>query len=165
MAMSKFMKRGLVAAAALVLGTGAPAGSEKGHSPAKGHVMVLPDEIRWGPAPPSLPAGAKFAVLAGDPTKAGPFVIRAKLPAGYRVPPHWHPTDENVTVIRGTFRAGKGSKFNAAACEALPAGSFVRMPKGMRHFAWVKDETIIQVHGNGPFQINYVNPADDPRKK
>jgi hypothetical protein len=163
--MRKPIRLVMVAAAALVIWTGAQGADEKGHGSDKDHVVVRPDNIKWGPGPSSLPAGAKFAAIAGDPSKAGPYVIRAMLPDGYKVPPHWHPTDENVTVIKGTFMIGKGDKFNADACEALPAGSFVRMPKEMRHFAWAKGETIIQVHGMGPFEITYVNPADDPRKK
>jgi hypothetical protein len=159
------MRLGIVAAAALVISAGMQAADEKGHGLTKDHVMVRPDDVKWGPAPPGLPPGAKTAVFFGDPHKAGPYVIRALMPDGYRVPPHWHPTDENITVISGTFMAGKGDKFSAAASEALPAGSFVRMPKEMRHFAWVKGETIIQVHGIGPFEINYVNPSDDPRRR
>src|SRR5262245_36959138 len=91
--------------AALAVWTAAPAGGDKGkdHAGDKGHVMVRPSEIKWGPAPPGLPPGAQFAVLAGDPTKSVPFVIRAKLPDGYKVPPHWHPSDENVTVLQGTL--------------------------------------------------------------
>jgi Domain of unknown function (DUF4437) len=152
---------GLVAVATLAVWTTAQGG---GHAD-KDHVVLRPNDIKWGPAPPGLPAGAKVAVLAGDPGKSGSFVIRAKLPDGYQVPPHWHPTDENVTVISGTMMVGKGEKFSKEGAEALPAGSFMRMPKDMRHFAWAKGETIIQVHGMGPFEINYVNPADDPRKK
>jgi quercetin dioxygenase-like cupin family protein len=163
--MLKAMRLGIVAAAALAIWSWAQAGGEKGHGLDKDHVMVRPDDINWGPAPPSLPAGAKAAVLAGDPSKAGPYVIRVQLPDGYKVPPHWHPTDENVTVLKGTLMVGKGEKFNASASQALPTGSFMSMPKEMRHFAWAKGETIIQVHGIGPFEINYVNAADDPRKK
>jgi hypothetical protein len=161
------MKLALVAVAALALWTGAQAGGEKGkiHDGDKDHVVVRPADVKWLPAPPGLPAGAKVAVLTGDPTKSMPYVLRAKLPDGYKVPPHWHPTDENVTVIQGTLMVGKGEKFSAGDSEALPAGSFARMPRGMRHFAWTKGETIIQVHGVGPFDIIYVNAADDPRKK
>jgi quercetin dioxygenase-like cupin family protein len=93
------------------------------------------------------------------------YVLRAKLPDGYKVPPHWHPSDENVTVLKGTLLVGKGEKLDPATMEELPAGSFMRMPKTMRHYAMAKGETIIQVHGIGPFDVNYVNPADDPRKK
>jgi hypothetical protein len=139
--------------------------NDKGHGADAGHVVVRADDIKWGPAPPSLPPGAQAAIIMGDPSKSGPYVLRAKFPDGYKVPPHWHPTDENVTVLHGTFMAGKGDKFGADASTALPAGSFVCMPKGMHHFAWAKGETIIQVHGMGPFEITYVNPSDDPRKK
>ena len=163
--MLKSMRLGIVATAALAIWTAAQEWGEKGHGLDCDHVVVRPDDIKWGPSPPALPPGAKAAVLAGDPRKAGPYVVRAKYPDGYKVPPHWHPTDENVTVIKGTFMMGKGDKFNADASEALPAGSFVRMPKEMRHFAWAKGEVIIQVHGIGPFEINYVNADDDPRKK
>ena len=161
------IRLGIVAAAALAVWTGAQAGGEKAkiHGGDKDHVVVRPDDVKWFPAPPGLPAGAKVALLTGDPTKAAPYVLRVKLPDGYKVPPHWHPTDENVTVIKGTLMVGKGEKFSADASEALPAGSFARMPKAMRHFAWTKGETIIQVHGVGPFEIVYVNAADDPRKK
>src|SRR5262249_25946806 len=139
--------------------------SEKPHGDAK-HVTFTPDQVKWGPAPPSLPAGAQLAVLQGDPSKAGrPYTIRAKLPDGYKVPPHWHPVDENVTVLSGPFMLGGGENFDADAAKELPAGAFSSMPKGMRHFAWAKGETIIQVHGTGPFEIHYVNPDDDPRKK
>jgi hypothetical protein len=132
----------------------------------KGHVMVTPEGLKWAPAPKGLPPGAQLAVLSGDPSKAGaPYVIRAKFPDGYQVPPHWHPVDENVTVLQGTLGMGLGEKFDKKAGKELPAGSFSRMPKGVRHFAWAKGQTIIQVHGIGPFEIHYVNPRDDPRKK
>jgi hypothetical protein len=140
-------------------------GGEKGGHSDKDHIVVKPDSIKWGPAPPSLPSGAQAAVLVGDPTKAGPYVLRAKFPDGYRVPPHWHPTDENVTVIKGIFLIGTGEKIEPSNMETLPAGSYMRMPKTMRHYAMAKGETIVQVHGMGPFEITYVNPSDDPRKK
>lgn len=128
------------------------------------HIMVTPEEVKWGPAPPSLPPGAQLAVIEGDPTKAGMFVIRGKFPDGYRVPPHWHPTDERVTVIQGTLGIGLGEKFDPTAGREMPAGSYALMPKGTKHFAWAKGETVIQVAGMGPFVVNYVNQADDPRK-
>lgn len=156
----------LVAAAAFALWTGANAGAQKEKAHADDdHVVVRPGDIKWGPAPPSLPPGSNAAILLGDPGKPAPYVLRVKLPDGYKVPPHWHPTDENVTVLKGTLMVGKGEKFNEDHSDALTAGSYMRMPKTMRHFAWAKGETIIQVHGIGPFEITYVNPADDPRKK
>jgi len=130
------------------------------------HVMITPDEVKWGPAPPSLPPGFEMAVLRGDPGKAGgQFAIRARFPDGYRVPPHWHPTDENVVVIQGTFLIGLGEKFDEAAMREMPAGSYLLMPQRARHFAMARGETIIQVYGLGPFAVNYVNAADDPRHK
>ena len=157
----------LLAATALYV---AQAGEEKNKShPDKGemkHVVVTPDELKWGPAPAGLPPGAKIAVVVGDPKKAGvPYVLRAKFPDGYKVMPHWHPVDENVTVLKGTFLMGTGEKFDAKTAMELPPGGFSHMPKGTKHFAMAKGETVIQVHGIGPFEITYVNPEDDPRKK
>jgi anti-sigma factor ChrR (cupin superfamily) len=130
------------------------------------HVAIAPSDIKWGPAPATLPAGAQMAVLDGDPGKAGvPFVIRAKFPDGYRVAPHWHPTDENVAVLSGTFLVGVGDKFDEKSMTTLAAGGYAHMPKTMHHYASAKGETVIQVHGLGPFVVNYVNPADDPSKK
>ena len=161
------MKKYLFVALLCGVTMGPGIGREKaGHADDKDHVMVMPDKIKWGPAPPALPPGGQMAVLAGDPSKKDvPFVIRAKLPDGYKVPPHFHPTDENVTVLKGALMIGRGEKFNADKMETMPAGSFMRMPKEMRHFAMAKGETIIQVHGTGPFEITYLNPSDDPRNK
>jgi quercetin dioxygenase-like cupin family protein len=127
------------------------------------HVMITPADIKWADAPPSLPPGAKMAVLEGDPAKKGPFTIRMQAPAGYRIPPHTHPTAERVTVISGALHLGIGDKFDETAGQELAAGSFAVMSAGMKHFAWSPDETIIQVSAMGPFAIKYVNPADDPR--
>ena len=86
------------------------------------------------------------------------------MPDGYKIPPHWHPTDERIVVLQGTLGMGMGEKFDAGAGRELPAGSYAVMPAGARHFAWAKGETVIQVSAVGPFEITYVNPADDPRK-
>jgi hypothetical protein len=129
------------------------------------HVVVAAPEIKWGPAPPVLEKGAEFAVVSGDPSKAGPYVIRLKIPAGFKIAPHWHPTDENVTVISGTFALAMGEKFDPAALKDLPAGGYALMPAEMRHFAQAKTAATVQVHGVGPFALNYVNPADDPSKR
>ena len=130
-----------------------------------GHIVLTPDELKWGPAPPGLPPGSEVAVLRGNPSKAGPFTLRAKFPDGYKVPPHWHPIDESVSVVQGTLMLGMGNKFDEAAAKELPAGSYALMPKNERHFAMAKGETIIDVSGTGPFAIIYVNPSDDPRRK
>ncbi len=159
----------ILALAAMSLGLAQAVQKGKDKSASTGnqaaHVLVTPDQVKWGPAPPSLPSGSELAVLEGDPSKAGVlFTIRAKLPDGYRVPPHWHPTDERLVVLQGTLGLGVGEKVNPAAGHELPVGSYAVMPKGVRHFVWAIGETVIQVSGTGPFEVNYVNPADDPRK-
>lgn len=102
-------------------------------------------------------------MLAGNPGAAGPFVMRMKMPAGYKFAPHWHPTDENITVLSGTFSMGMGDTFDPDATKPLGPGGFALMPARMHHFGWTKDGATIQLHGIGPFPIYYVNPADDPR--
>ncbi len=142
-------------------GDNRPAGDEMHRG-----TMILPDELKWGPAPAKLPSGAKFAVLDGDPSKPGAlYTFRAKLPDGYSVPPHTHPVDEHISVIRGTIMIGMGEQFDRAKLRKLPAGSYARLPKGEPHFNLYKGETVVQFHGIGPYDINYVNPADDPSKK
>jgi quercetin dioxygenase-like cupin family protein len=128
------------------------------------HVMFAAADLKWSDGPPALPAGSKIAVLSGDPGKAAPFTVRLKFPTGYKVPPHTHPTAENVTVISGTLGLGSGPKFDDAAAHELTAGGFAVMPAGMEHFAACKSECVIQVHAMGPFEVKYVNPADDPRQ-
>ena len=127
------------------------------------HILVLPDAVEWRDAPPSMPRGAKVAVLEGDPAKPGFFVMRAKMPDGYRIGPHWHPGVERVTVLSGTFHLGNGEKFDKAAAGAMPAGTYSSMQPGMKHFGWAEGETIIQVATEGPWGITYVDPNDDPR--
>jgi hypothetical protein len=119
----------------------------------------------WGPAPPGLPAGSQATVLAGDPTKPGPFVIRAKMPAGYAIPPHWHPTDENVTVISGELVIGMGDKVDAAKGAKLSSGDFISMKSKMHHFATTASGAVVQISATGPFEITYINAADDPRRR
>jgi len=127
------------------------------------HKMFAPGDVKWMDGPPSLPPGAKIAILEGDPAKPGPFTIRLQAPDGYKIAAHTHPTDERVTVISGTFHMGMADKFDEAAGHEMVPGSFALMPAGTKHFAWATGETVVQVHGTGPFVINYVNPADDPR--
>lgn len=129
------------------------------------HTILTPTDIKWGDGPPSLPAGAQAVVLDGDPKKEGIFHFRLKLPAGYRIPPHWHPADERVTVLSGTFNLGLGSKFDDASLRALPAGSFFSLPTKTHHFALVKEETVIQLSTIGPWGLTYVNAEDDPRNR
>jgi len=123
------------------------------------------DDVKWGPASPALQKGAQGAVLVGDPGKEGLYVVRVKFPAGYKVAPHSHPNDENVTVISGMFHFGVGDKFDETKATALKPGGFALAPKGVKHFAWASQDTVIQLHGMGPQNLIYVNDADDPRKK
>jgi len=129
------------------------------------HKIVSAQEIKWGPAPPSIPPGAQAAVLYGDPGKEGLFSLRLKLPKGYALAPHTHPKPEIVTVISGKFRLGMGEKADKSKAQALPAGSFFALPPGMAHFAFADGDTVIQLNSTGPWGLTYVNPADDPRKK
>ena len=127
--------------------------------------MLKPAEIKWGDAPPSFPKGAKLAVLYGDPGKAGElFIVRLKMPANYKLPAHWHPTDENITVVSGTFLMGMGDKLDPAKAKPYPAGSFLVTPAKTNHYAMAKKEAIVEVAAIGPFSITYVNPDDDPRR-
>ena len=129
------------------------------------HVLLVPDDIKWGDGPPGLPAGAKLMVMSGDPGKAGLFAMRLKFPANFTIPAHWHPTDEHVTVIAGTLWAGMGEKTDVKATKPLPTGSYALMPANSGHYVTTKEETIVQINGMGPFRITYYNAADDPRKK
>lgn len=159
----------LVATAAVVPSAQAPAkkpaAQPAAHPAAHAAPMVNASDLKWGPAPPAFNAGAQLAVIDGDPSQPGPFVIRVKFPAGFKVMPHWHPTDENVTVVSGTLVAGMGEKWDDGAMKTFTAGGFARMPKKTPHYVQAKEETIVQVHGTGPFMLTYVNPNDDPRKK
>ena len=129
------------------------------------HVIARPEDTTWGPASPKLPPGAQFAVLAGDPSRPGhPYVFRVRLPDGYSVPPHSHPMDENVTVIQGVFRLGFGTRFDRGAMHELTAGAYAMLPEGLAHYNEVKGETILQFHGLGPYDVTYVNAADDPSR-
>jgi hypothetical protein len=129
------------------------------------HTVVPADAVKWGPAPPSLPTGAQAAVLLGSPAKEGPFVLRLKFPAGYAVPPHRHSKDELLTVIAGGFGVASGEKLDRTGSPFLPPASFVHLPAGMPHYAWVETETVVQINGVGPFDVTYVDPKDDPRNK
>jgi hypothetical protein len=122
-----------------------------------------PRRIEWHEGPASIPPGAKLAVLEGNPSKEGPFVMRLWLPDGYRIPPHTHPKPERVTVISGTFNIGMGDKFDPSKGEVMPAGTFGTWAPGMKHYVWATGETVIQLHGTGPWSIQYVDPDADPR--
>jgi hypothetical protein len=142
---------------------------EKSPPPGTGeaeHVMRLtPGELNWIAGPPMLPPGASMAVIEGSFNKPGPFTVRLKFPANYKIPAHWHPIKVTVTVISGTFNMGVGDRLDTEKGKALPAGSVFEMPAKIHHFGWASEETIIQEHGIGPLSVNYLNSADDPRQK
>lgn len=123
------------------------------------------EDFQWGPAPPIFPKGAEMAVLQGDPSANNEFTVRLRFPNGYRIAPHTHPTAENVTVIKGTFLAGMGETFDESALKAFGRDAFASIPANHPHYAMARGQTIVQVHAIGPFQLTYVNPADDPSKK
>ena len=137
-----------------------PSAADKPHA-----IVALPNSITWGPPPAVLPAGARLAVVEGDPTKSSSYTMRLWMPAGYRIPPHFHPADEHVTVINGTFYVGMGETYDASKATELPIGTFAALAPGARHFAFTRGETVIQLHGIGPWGLTYVNSADDPRTK
>lgn len=159
-------RRMLPTLAAALLGVG---GATLGHAASPGatasqHTMVTPKEMRWKPGPAALPPGSQMVVIEGDPAAAGKlFTFRLRLPAGYRIPPHFHPADEHLTIISGEFIMGMGEKVDESNVQALPAGSFAVMPVNVRHYAFTRQPTVVQVHAVGPWGITYVNPEDDPR--
>jgi len=122
-------------------------------------------EVKWGPPPPVFPVGAKFAVIAGDPAATGLVTVRFEMPPGYAIAPHFHPTDEHVTVLKGTLSLGMGDVVDKANALSLSTGGYAVAEANMHHYAFTKTGATIQVHMQGPFAITYVNPADDPSKK
>lgn len=130
-----------------------------------GPLGVAADAVKWGSAPAALPSGGQMAILSGDPGKPGLFTVRLKMPAGYKIPPHQHPHSEQVTVISGEMRFGTGEKLEENLAKRLGPGGFVDLPANVNHYAFVTVETVIQISAEGPFGINYANPADDPSKR
>lgn len=128
------------------------------------HVMITPRELKWSDVP-SLPPGAKIAVIEGPMNEAVQFTVRIRFPPNYQLPAHWHPAVERVTVLSGTFNMGVGDKLDMQKTTALTPGSIAIMQPKTNHFAWTKEETTVQLNGAGPWGITYVNPKDDPRTK
>lgn len=130
------------------------------------HQFQMPDRLSWQPAPQVLPPGAEIAVLQGNPAaQGGTFVMRAKLPAGYYVPPHSHPTDESLTIISGTMLYGRSGQEDKAQATALPVGTYIFLPGNHAHQVWADDEVVLEIKAEGPFDVTYVDPADDPRQE
>jgi hypothetical protein len=150
------MKHILIGLAALTITTSAGLANDM--------IVAHPDSLRWGPAPPVLPKGAEISVIAGDPGKAGSYVIRVKVPANYQIPAHWHSTAENLTVVSGDVNVGMGDRLDKNHSNKLEVGGFIFLPSKMTHFLWTIGPAIFQIHAEGPFDIVYVNPKDDPSK-
>jgi hypothetical protein len=127
------------------------------------HVVIPADKVQWGPAPPALPAGAQIAVLEGNPAEKGPVTLRLRFPADYNIPAHWHSMTERVTVLSGTFHVGMGDTLDRQTSQTLEPGGFVSLPAKMHHFAWTATPTVVQINLEGPFDLFYVNPADNPQ--
>ena len=138
-------------------------GSEMKHDDGTTHTMINKSDIKWVDGPAGLPAGAKIAVLSGDPSKEGPFTIRATMPANYYIQAHWHPTTENVAVLEGSLFMGSGEKLDEKSAMELTVGGFSSIPAKAPHFVFTKTGCVIQINAVGPFAITYFNPADDPR--
>jgi hypothetical protein len=135
-------------------------------APASQVIVAHAASLTWAPGPPSLPAGAEFVLLEGNPAEAVPLTFRLKFPPNYRIPPHFHSVIEHVTVFAGTLNVGMGEQATYTGGTALNAGSFAAMPAKMVHSAWSGPEGVtFQLHSVGPWSITYVNPADDPRTK
>ena len=128
------------------------------------HVLVPAEKVQWGPAPPFLPAGAQISVLEGNPAEKGAVTLRLKFPANYKIPPHWHSMTERVTVLSGALNVGMGDKLDRQTSQTLEPGGFVSLPAMMHHFAWTATPTVVQINLEGPFDIFYVNPSEDPQK-
>lgn len=161
--------RSLLLATAIVAFTGTAYAQADAHS-ARPEAKLAPraqdstSDPGWGPAPPALPPGAQIAVLQGNPGASGVYTLRLRMPDGYTIPPHFHPTDELVTVISGNLLLGHGDDIEQNRMTGLHAGGFIALPAGMHHYARARGQTVVQVHGEGPFAITYVHPGDDPRK-
>jgi quercetin dioxygenase-like cupin family protein len=161
------MKKLWLTVAVALLAIASARASEAKKTPTAGKpqaVSVNPDEIKWGEAPPDFPKGAQLAVLHGNPGKPGVFTLRFKMPDGYKIPPHWHTQDEQLTIVSGQFMLHMGDSMDTPAHELAP-GAYHFLPGKMHHAAEAKGETIVQVDGKGPFDIHYLNPADNPKKK
>lgn len=134
--------------------------------PALSQNAFTPDQVKYGATPPSLKPGAQLAVLEGDPgASSGDFTVRLKMPAGYKIAPHWHPNRENVTVLSGEMKVGMGDTFDEGKMMSFAPGSFAYLDPNMHHYAMASTDTVIQIHGMSPLAINYVHPEDDPSGK
>lgn len=149
------MRTALVSLGVLLLATPSLRGQSTG--------APSPETLQWGPAPAVFPKGARMAVVSGDPSKAEKFVVELSFPAGYRIPPHFHPTEELVQVVKGLFLVGMGDTFDLSQTKAMTPGEKGALPENMHHFAAAKVATVVSITSMGPFAMTYVNQADNPQ--
>ena len=144
----------------LLVSPGASAADERYRG--DGHMMVTPGQLVWGPVG-SMGEGAEIAFIEGDIAEQEPFTFRLRMRDGYQIRPHVHPAYERLTVLKGTLHFAHGETYDADKTKALTVGSVAIMPPGDAMFGYAEGETVIQLHGTGPWGINYIDPADDPR--
>jgi quercetin dioxygenase-like cupin family protein len=127
-------------------------------------VTADPENIKWV-ANKSVPHGMQMVMLYGSPSQPGPYVFRAKMPSGYKLPPHKHPDERSVTILKGTYWSGVGERYNPMVMKEFQAGAFYITKANVPHYAWARTEVILQEMGTGPLEkpIEYINPDDDPR--
>jgi hypothetical protein len=161
----KIMKRIAIIAAAIGVLLVTSAAAEMADIPyhGEGYTMLNESELEWGDVA-SMAPGDQMAIIEGDLSREAPFTFRLRLPADYSLPPHTHPAYERVTVLSGILHFAHGEEFDRTKTQALEAGGVAIMPPGAPMFGYTEEETIIQLHGTGPWGIKYVNPEDDPRK-
>jgi quercetin dioxygenase-like cupin family protein len=134
-----------------------PTMSQEKEAADSAHKIVHSSDLKWTP----IIKGCEIALVEGNLDAEGqPFVARFHCSDGAKTPPHWHPTDENITVLRGVFLVGMGESFDESKLRAMNVGNFMLMPKEMRHFGMSKGDMILQIHGIGPFKVNWVNPSE-----
>jgi quercetin dioxygenase-like cupin family protein len=155
----------LLVSASIVAASLAPAGSALAQGEPPGFLQALASEVKWAPNAAVKPGG-QMAVVLGDPRGTDPYVVRVKFPANFQIAPHTHPEGRTYTVLQGTWKLGFGSTFDAAKMKEYPTGSVYRLPANVPHFQMSgSSETIVQINARGPTSTDYVNPADDPRKR
>lgn len=166
---SATLQRALGAAAAVALGA-VLWGCSRNEPPAatfaktEGQLLVRAKGIKWGAAPPGLPAGAKATLLQGNPNGTGRYVIRLQFPSNYKVPFHAHTNAMDVTVVSGTLYVASSQTYDKKKAFAIKPGDFYHLPPQASQLLFTKGETVVEIHGDGPYDLKYANAADDPLK-